>query len=176
MGLVNHVVPAERLMEEARAWAREILAMSPTAIKLAKASFNADTDHIKGIGSLGMSALALYYTTEEATEGHKAFIERRRPDFRAFPALAIIDDATVKCEPVQGPTGGNIPTADREHSIDRQPIATSRSARILAGEINASRHNRTRTPDAPSRHDFHIDPSSRHPLLRSTPFRCHRPH
>jgi 2-ketocyclohexanecarboxyl-CoA hydrolase len=84
MGLVNHVVPAERLMEEARAWAREILAMSPTAIKLAKASFNADTDHIKGIGSLGMSALALYYTTEEATEGHKAFIEHRPPDFARF--------------------------------------------------------------------------------------------
>ena len=84
MGLVNHVVPAERLIDEARAWAREILAMSPTAIKLAKASFNADTDHIKGIGALGMSALALYYQSEEAAEGHRAFTERRPPDFARF--------------------------------------------------------------------------------------------
>jgi 2-ketocyclohexanecarboxyl-CoA hydrolase len=86
MGLVNAVVPPERLMDEARAWAREILAMSPTAIKIAKASFNADTDHIRGIGGLGMSALALYYRTEEAMEGRNAFIERRKPDFRRFRA------------------------------------------------------------------------------------------
>jgi len=83
-GLVNQVVPADQLLEEARAWAREILAMSPTAIKLAKASFNADTDHIKGIGALGMSAVALYYGTEEAAEGHNAFIERRPADFNQF--------------------------------------------------------------------------------------------
>jgi dihydroxynaphthoic acid synthetase len=84
MGLVNAVVPAERLMEEARAWAREILALSPTAIKIAKASFNADSDHVKGIGALGMSALALYYGTEEALEGRNAFVEKRQPDFARF--------------------------------------------------------------------------------------------
>ncbi len=84
MGLVNAVVPAARLMEEARAWAREILAMSPTAIKIAKASFSAETDHIKGLGMLGMSALALYYGTEEAMEGRNAFLERRKPDFARF--------------------------------------------------------------------------------------------
>ena len=84
MGLVNAVVPGERLMEEARAWAREMLAHSPTALKLAKASFNADTDHIKGIGGLGMSAVALYYGTEEALEGKNAFLERRKPDFGRF--------------------------------------------------------------------------------------------
>ncbi len=84
MGLVNAVVPRDQLMETARAWANEILAMSPTALKLAKASFNADTDHIKGIGSLGMSALALYYATDEAMEGRNAFLERRPPDFRKF--------------------------------------------------------------------------------------------
>jgi 2-ketocyclohexanecarboxyl-CoA hydrolase len=84
MGLVNAVVPREQLMDTARAWANEILAMSPTALKLAKASFNADTDHIKGIGSLGMSALALYYATDEAMEGRNAFLERRPPDFRKF--------------------------------------------------------------------------------------------
>ena len=84
MGLVNSVVEAPRLMEEARAWAREILALSPTAIKLAKASFNADTDHIKGFSALGMSALALYYRSEEAMEGRNAFSEHRQPDFMRF--------------------------------------------------------------------------------------------
>ncbi len=84
MGLVNKVVPAAQLMDEAKAWAREIVAMSPTAIKLAKMSFNADTDHIKGISALGMSALALYYGTEEAMEGRNSFMERRKPNFGKF--------------------------------------------------------------------------------------------
>jgi 2-ketocyclohexanecarboxyl-CoA hydrolase len=82
MGLVNKVVPAAQLIDEARAWGREILEKSPTALKIAKASFNAETDHIRGIGAMGMSALALYYGTEEAMEGRNAFIERRKPDFR----------------------------------------------------------------------------------------------
>src|SRR5208337_761180 len=81
MGLVNKVVPAAQLMDEARTWAREIVAMSPTAIKLAKASFNADTDHIRGISAMGMAALALYYNTEESMEGRNSFMERRKADF-----------------------------------------------------------------------------------------------
>jgi 2-ketocyclohexanecarboxyl-CoA hydrolase len=84
MGLVNKVVPPGELMNEARAWGREICAMSPTAIKIAKASFNADTDHIKGFSAMGMSALALYYGTEEAMEGRNAFMEKRKPDFKKF--------------------------------------------------------------------------------------------
>jgi 2-ketocyclohexanecarboxyl-CoA hydrolase len=84
MGLVNKVVPAAELMNEARAWAREILDKSPTAIKIAKASFNAETDHIRGIGALGMASLALYYGTEEAMEGRNAFVEKRKPDFRKY--------------------------------------------------------------------------------------------
>jgi 2-ketocyclohexanecarboxyl-CoA hydrolase len=84
MGLVNAVVPGDRLREEARSWAGEMLAFSPTALKIAKASFNADTDHVRGIAALGMSALALYYGTEEALEGRNAFVERRKPDFRRF--------------------------------------------------------------------------------------------
>ncbi|MGH9012022.1 MAG: enoyl-CoA hydratase-related protein, partial [Acidimicrobiia bacterium] len=84
MGLVNTVVPKEQLMDEARAWAAEILAKSPTALKLAKASFNAETEHIRGIGSLAMTGLALYYDTEESAEGTTAFQEKRPPDFGRF--------------------------------------------------------------------------------------------
>ena len=84
MGLVNTVVPQERLMDEARAWATEILQKSPTALKLAKASFNADTENIRGIATLGMTGLALYYDTEESAEGTIAFQEKRSPDFGKF--------------------------------------------------------------------------------------------
>src|SRR5204862_3804907 len=69
MGLVNKVVPAEQLDAEVEAWCREILALSPTAIAIAKRSFNADSDNIGGIGALGLEALALYYNTEESREG-----------------------------------------------------------------------------------------------------------
>src|SRR5215813_12415859 len=82
MGLVNKVVPAADLRAEVETWCREILAMSPTALKLAKYSFNADTDHIHGITEMGFSALELYYQTPEAEEGRKAFVEKRKPEFR----------------------------------------------------------------------------------------------
>jgi len=82
MGLVNKVVPAADLDAEVLSWCREILALSPTAIAIAKRSFNADSENIKGIGALGFEALALYYNTEEAKEGTQAFLEKRRPDFR----------------------------------------------------------------------------------------------
>jgi 2-ketocyclohexanecarboxyl-CoA hydrolase len=76
--------PAAQLMDEARAWAHEMLAMSPTALRIAKVSFNAETDHVKGIGALGMTALGLYYGTEESMEGRNAFMERRKPDFGKY--------------------------------------------------------------------------------------------
>ncbi len=82
MGLVNKVVPAAALDAEVEAWCREILALSPTALAIAKRSFNADSENIRGIGSLGFEALALYYGGDEAKEGARAFIEKRRPDFR----------------------------------------------------------------------------------------------
>ena len=84
MGLVNKVVPAAQLMEEARVWAGELLAMSPTALKLAKASFNADSEQIRGVAAVSAQALALYYATEESMEGRNAFMERRKPDFGRF--------------------------------------------------------------------------------------------
>jgi 2-ketocyclohexanecarboxyl-CoA hydrolase len=84
LGLVNKVVPAAELMATAMAWAQRIVSMSPTAIKLAKQSFNTDTESIRSVGALGISALTLYYGTEEAMEGQRAFTERRDPDFRQF--------------------------------------------------------------------------------------------
>ena len=84
MGLVNAVFPADKLMEEARSWANELLQKSPTALKFLKYSFNADTAHIGGISNMAMSGLELYYNTDEAVEGVNAFNERRQVDFSKF--------------------------------------------------------------------------------------------
>jgi naphthoate synthase len=85
MGLVNTVVPLARLEEETVAWCREMLAMSPTALRFLKASFNADTDGLAGIQQLAGDATLLYYMTEEAKEGRNAFVEKRKPDFSKYP-------------------------------------------------------------------------------------------
>lgn len=82
MGLVNAVVPAAELRAETERWCRELLEKSPTALKLAKQSFNADTEHQAGFGALAFSAVGLYYGTDEAQEGRTAFLERRAPNFR----------------------------------------------------------------------------------------------
>jgi 2-ketocyclohexanecarboxyl-CoA hydrolase len=84
MGLVNAVVPDAELDAETDRWCAELVARSPTAIALAKRSFNADTESIRGIGSLGMQGLALYYDTEESKEGGRALREKREPEFRKF--------------------------------------------------------------------------------------------
>jgi dihydroxynaphthoic acid synthetase len=82
MGLVNRVVPAVELRAETERWCAELLEKSPTALKLAKRSFNADTAHIEGITEMGFDAVALYYQTPEAMEGRNAFVEKRKPVFR----------------------------------------------------------------------------------------------
>ena len=84
MGLVNAVVPANKLMAEAETWANELLQKSPTALKFLKYSFNADTAHIGGISNMAMGALELYYQTDEALEGVTAFNEKRPVDFTKF--------------------------------------------------------------------------------------------
>jgi 2-ketocyclohexanecarboxyl-CoA hydrolase len=84
MGLCNAVVAHDQLDAEIDKWCAEILEKSPTAIAIAKKSFNAGTEHVRGIGALGMQALALFYQTEESKEGVKAFSEKRRPDFGKY--------------------------------------------------------------------------------------------
>jgi len=87
MGMVNAVVPYERLEEETVEWCREILAHSPTAIRCLKAAMNADCDGQAGLQELAGDATMLFYMSEEGQEGRNAFLEKRKPDFGKFPRL-----------------------------------------------------------------------------------------
>jgi naphthoate synthase len=87
MGMVNTVVPVDRLEAEGVQWAREILANSPTAIRFLKAAMNADVDGQIGLQELAGHATRLFYMTEEGQEGKKAFLEKRKPEFRKYPWL-----------------------------------------------------------------------------------------
>jgi 2-ketocyclohexanecarboxyl-CoA hydrolase len=84
MGLVNKVVPEDELDAEVDAWCAKLVLRSPTAIALAKRSFNADTENIRGIGALGFVGLSLYYETEESAEFGRAMTQKRDPDFSKF--------------------------------------------------------------------------------------------
>ncbi len=85
MGLVNAVVPLDRLEEEAIRWAQEILEKSPTALRVLKAAFNADTDGLAGLQQLAGDATMLYYMSPEAKEGRDAYLQKRKPNFSKFP-------------------------------------------------------------------------------------------
>ena len=87
MGLVNKVVPVDKLEEEGVAWANKILMHNPMAIRLLKSSFNAELDGQAGIQELAGNATLLYYMSEEAQEGKNAYLEKRKPDFKKFPKL-----------------------------------------------------------------------------------------
>jgi 2-ketocyclohexanecarboxyl-CoA hydrolase len=82
MGLVNKVVAHDQLADEADSWAAEINQLSPTAIAIAKRSFNADSENIRGISFMGVQAVKHFYMSEESKEGVRAFNERRKPDFK----------------------------------------------------------------------------------------------
>jgi 2-ketocyclohexanecarboxyl-CoA hydrolase len=84
LGLVNTVVPANELDAEVDRWCAEIIERSPTAIAIAKSSFNASSEHIRGISSMGMQALSLYYDTDESKEGVAALQQKRKPEFRKY--------------------------------------------------------------------------------------------
>lgn len=83
-GLVNKLVPSAELMDEAVSWGREIASLSPTALRFLKHSFNADSDHIGGLGRLAFAGLDAFAQSDEAKEGHHAFGEKRDPDFSGF--------------------------------------------------------------------------------------------
>jgi 2-ketocyclohexanecarboxyl-CoA hydrolase len=83
-GLVNRVVPLAELRREVRAWAEEMLEKSPSALRVLKHSFNADSESVAGIGSMAWDSLHLFEQTEEAREGVEAFAAKRPPDFRRF--------------------------------------------------------------------------------------------
>lgn len=87
MGLVNTVVPLEELEQETVKWCREMLAMSPLALRCLKSAFNADLDGQAGIQELAGNATLLYYMSEEAQEGKKAYVEKRKPNFKKFPRV-----------------------------------------------------------------------------------------
>jgi naphthoate synthase len=88
MGLVNTVVPLERLQDETVQWCEEMLALSPFALRLLKASFNAAEDGLSGIQQLAHDTNLLFYGSEEAQEGRDAYREKRKPDFSRFPRRA----------------------------------------------------------------------------------------
>ena len=85
MGLVNAVVPLEQLEQETVRWCREMLQLSPFALRLLKASFNAAEDGLAGIQQLAHDANLLFYASDEAREGRGAYQEKRKPDFSRFP-------------------------------------------------------------------------------------------
>jgi naphthoate synthase len=83
-GLVNKIVPGERLLDEARAWGREAAELSPTTLRFLKASFNAESAHVYGQGKLAFAGLDTFGKSEEAMEGRRAFAEKRTPDFSKY--------------------------------------------------------------------------------------------
>jgi len=85
MGLVNRVVPLADLEAEGVQWAHEIQDMSPTAIRFLKSAFLVATDGLAGLQEFAGNATGLYYTTDEAHEGSRAFLEKRKPDYAKFP-------------------------------------------------------------------------------------------
>ena len=88
MGMVNTVVPLDRLEQETVSWCKEMLALSPFSLRLLKASFNAAEDGLSGIQQLAHDANLLFYGSEEAQEGRDAYREKRKPDFSRFPKRA----------------------------------------------------------------------------------------
>jgi len=84
MGLVNAVVSPDKLDAEVEKWCWELLAKSPTALKMLKYAFHGETDGVMGISNLGVGGLSMFYETDESLEGKTAFMEKRPPDYAKF--------------------------------------------------------------------------------------------
>ncbi len=84
MGLVNAVVPPDKLDKEVDMWCQELLEKSPTALKMLKYSFHGETDGVMGISNLGVGGLSMFYETAESLEGKTAFMEKRKPDYAKY--------------------------------------------------------------------------------------------
>ena len=156
MGLVNAVVPLERLEEETVQWCREILALSPTALRVLKAAFNADTDGLAGLQQLAGDATLLYYLSEEAKEGHAAYLERRAP---TSPSSA----ASPSRPHAAGARGLPLPPPWRIWLLAARP-ATLPPPSLRCWSV-ARRHRRRRPPQRPLRRR----PVRRPPPSRSPP-------
>ena len=168
MGLVNTVVPLDRLEEETVAWCREMLALSPFALRLLKASFNADEDGLAGIQQLAHDANLLFYMSEEAQEGRDAYLEKRKPDFSKFPRRAV-----MRRQPQRRPSGVRIwlmaARAADAAGRDRAGARRHRAGRLRARLPPAAVRRRAGRRDLhPGRHE----PLER--LLRRAPRRRHR--
>ena len=154
MGLVNTVVPLERLEEETVQWCREMLALSPFSLRLLKASFNAAEDGLAGIQQLAHDANLLFYGSEEAQEGRDAYSEKRKPDFsrvsRGEPEprerRAHLGDGGARAHAAGGGRAGarrHLAGARRRRTSTRSRSSRRCSARSSS---RSARTSRTTTP------------------------------
>ena len=133
MRMVNTVVPLERLEEETVEWCREMLQLSPFALRLMKASFHAEEDGFGGIQQLAHDANLLFYASDEAKEGREAYKAKRKPDFAQFPEAPLsrtLLDGRAPCGLPWPPGRGRCPRPRRPcWSAPRWPPRSARSSR-----------------------------------------------
>jgi naphthoate synthase len=155
MGLVNTIVPVDRLQTEAIVWAREILSLSPTAIRFLKAAFNADTDGLAGIQQLAGDATRLFYMTDEAVRARPPFsktenlISRNTPGFRSPRTSGESDDRVFRASDPQLARGvGALPPGRAGARVCRAMLDVFRSARVgrRRGRGTVDRSRRTCGP------------------------------
>ena len=160
-GLVNKIVPAAQLLDEARAWGREVAALSPTALRFLKASFNADTAHVQGIGQLAFAGLASFSHSAEAKEG--------RTRLRGEAAAGFLEARqSVSFARLRSPAARSalrMPGAGESERRIALPAQAPRRARRAHQGRAADRRSRGRREDS---HDDPVDQRHRLPRPRTT--------
>ena len=139
-GLVNAVVPLDDLERETVAWCRQMLTLSPIALRMIKAGMNAADDGLAGVQQLAGDATMLFYMTEEGQEGRNAFVEHRSPGFLALSRVAR--------EPAAENVGGGRAPADTSGGRSSRSWSARRPATSRA-DISSSPHRRSRVPATP---------------------------